>query len=51
MIESEIYKHQTDGETKSDDDVKVTVLSNLQLLQDQESRSLRADLDSKVVTL
>lgn len=48
MILSELHKHQEEGLTKTEEEVKVHILSDLQMWQDAESAMIMSNLDDKV---
>ncbi|XP_022298182.2 uncharacterized protein LOC111107326 isoform X1 [Crassostrea virginica] len=47
MIQSELHKHQQEGFTKTEEEVKVHILSNLQMWQDAEASMILSNLDDK----
>lgn len=51
MIQSELHKHQQEGFTKTEEEVKVHILSNLQMWQDAEASMILSNLDDKVKSL
>lgn len=51
MIQSELHKHQQEGLTKTEEEVKVHILSNLQMWQDAEASMILSNLDDKVKSL
>lgn len=48
LIQSNLHKYQAEGQTKTEEEVKVHILSNLQLWQDAEASMILSDLDNKV---
>ncbi|XP_055999875.1 trichohyalin-like isoform X3 [Ostrea edulis] len=49
LILSELHKHQEEGLTKTEEEVKVHILSDLQMWQDAESAMIMSNLDDKDV--
>ncbi|KAJ8301441.1 hypothetical protein KUTeg_020428 [Tegillarca granosa] len=47
QIESQLHKAQEEGKTKSVEEVKVQILTDLQLKQDEENRKLLSGLEEK----
>lgn len=48
LIQSNLHKYQEQGLTKTEEEVKVHILSNLQLWQDAEASMILSDLENKV---
>jgi hypothetical protein len=49
LILSELHRHQEEGTTKTEEEVKVHILSELQMWQDAEATMIMSNLDDKVM--